>query len=138
MIFNLFRSNSRNRAPFSVLVRTKKKCNWLNPAYSWNKQLTRTPFPKKINTPSTTLRFIGFVAKISVLNPKLPANGQWNEETKDSVPFFIWSPLLDRLKKKELCSFFFVSLHPFFDFFYLFIFIYYYLIFNFDFFCFFF
>jgi hypothetical protein len=32
-----------------------------------------TPFPKKINTPKTTLRFIRFVAKISVLNPKLPA-----------------------------------------------------------------
>ncbi|KAK8516948.1 hypothetical protein V6N12_032148 [Hibiscus sabdariffa] len=40
-----------------------------------NKSLN-TPFPKKINTPRTTLRFIGFVAKISVLTPKLPADGQ--------------------------------------------------------------
>ena len=101
MIWNWFRSNSRNHAPFSLwsLVITKKKCSWLGPAYSWNKQLAHTPFPKKINTPSTTLRFIGFVAKISVLNPKLPANGQWTKETKESVKFFIWSPLLDRLKK---------------------------------------
>ncbi|CAN1862248.1 hypothetical protein LINPERHAP1_LOCUS43910, partial [Linum perenne] len=53
-----------------------------------NKSLN-TPFPKKINTPKTTLRFIRFVAKISVLNLKLPANDQWPKETKDSVPFFI-------------------------------------------------
>ena len=75
-----------------------KKCSWSYPAYSWNKQLAHTPFPKKINTPSTTLRFIGFVAKISVLNPKPPADGQWPKETKESVTFFIWSPLIDRLK----------------------------------------
>lgn len=113
MIWNLFISNSRNDAPFSVLVITKKKCSWLDPAYSWNKQLAHTPFPKKINTPSTTLRFIGFVAKISVLNPKLPANGQWTKETKESVTFFIWSPLFDRLKKKKKNGvLFFVSLHP--------------------------
>jgi hypothetical protein len=31
---------------------------------------------RRINTPRTTLRFIGFVAKISVLNPKLPADDQ--------------------------------------------------------------
>lgn len=101
------------------LVIMKKKYSWLNPAYSWNKQLAHTPFPKRITTPSTTLRFIGFVAKISVLNPKLPANDQRTEETKESVIFFILSPLLDRLKnplldrlkKKELCSF--VSLYLF-------------------------
>lgn len=79
----------------------RKKCSWLDPAYSWNKQLAHTPFPKKINTPSTTLRFIRFVAKISVLNPKLLADGQWPKETKESVKFFIQSPLIliDRLKK---------------------------------------
>ena len=54
----------------------KTKCNRLDPAYSWNTQLAHTPFPKKINTPTTTLRFIRFVAKISVFNPKLPADGQ--------------------------------------------------------------
>ena len=36
---------------------------------------THDVLPKKINTPKTTLRFIGFVAKISVLNPKTP--GGW-------------------------------------------------------------
>lgn len=68
----------------------------MDPTYSWNIQLAHTPFPKKINTPSTTLRFIGFVAKISVLNPKLPADGQCPKETKESVTFFICSPLIDR------------------------------------------
>ena len=72
----------------------------MDPAYSWNKQLAHTPFPKKIKTPSTTLRFIRFVAKISVLNPKLPADGQWPKETKESVTFFIWSPRIDRLKNR--------------------------------------
>ena len=96
---NLFRSNSRDRAPLFTSY-PKKGCSWLNPVYSWNKQLAHTPFPKKINTPITTLRFIGFVAKISVLNPKLPADGQWPGETKESVTFFIWSPLIDRLKNR--------------------------------------
>ena len=92
----------------------EKKCSWLGPAYSWNKQLAHTPFPKKINTPSTTLRFIRFVAKISVLNPKLPADGQWPKETKESITFFICSPLLwIGLTKNRVL---FVSLHsPFFD-----------------------
>lgn len=48
----------------------------MNPTFSRNKQLAHTPFPEKTNTPITTIRFIRFVAKISVLNPKLPANGQ--------------------------------------------------------------
>ena len=39
--------------------------------------------------PSTTLRFIGFVAKISVLNPKLPADDHKPKERKESVRFFI-------------------------------------------------
>lgn len=80
--FFIFRSNSQDCAPLfpSFLFERRKKrrkwCSWLDPAYSWNKQLAHTPFPKNINTPSTTLRFIGFVAKISVLTPKLPADGQ--------------------------------------------------------------
>lgn len=86
----------------------EKRCSWLGPAYSWNKQLAHTPFPKKINTPSTTLRFIGFVAKISVLNPKLPAAGQWPKKTKESVTFFIQSPLIDKINKNRIE--FFVSL----------------------------
>lgn len=91
----------------------EKKCSWFGPANSWNKQLAHTPFPKKINTPRTTLRFIGFVAKISVLNPKLPADGQWPKETKESVTFFIQSPLIDKIKKSNRVRFFFVSLHVF-------------------------
>lgn len=84
----------------------EKKCSWFGPANSWNKQLAHTPFPKKINTPRTTLRFIGFVAKISVLNPKLPADGQWPKETKESVTFFIQSPLIDKIKKSNRVRFF--------------------------------
>lgn len=98
---NLFWSNSRNHVPlffFYFLVITKKGYSWLDPAYSWNKQLAHTPFPKKINTPSTTLRFIRFVDKISVLNPKPPADGPWPKERKESVPFFIGSPFIDRLQ----------------------------------------
>ena len=86
---------------FLVINYKGKRSSWLDPAYSWNKQLTHTPFPKKINTPITTLRFIGFVAKISVLNPKLPADGQWPKERKESVTFFIGSPLIDRLKNRS-------------------------------------
>lgn len=101
MIWNWFRRNSRNYALFFRSNYNEKKYSWVDPAYSWNKQLAHTPFPKKITTPSTTLRFIGFVAKISVLNPKLPANDQRTEEAKESVIFFILSPLLDRLKKRN-------------------------------------
>lgn len=91
--------------------------SWLDTAYSWNKQPTHTPFPKKINTPITTLRFIGFVAKISVLTPKLPADGQWPKETKESVTFFIWSPLIYlyyRLRLKNRTELFFYYLFFFF------------------------
>ena len=91
----------------SFLIRKEKKYSWLDPAYSWNKQPAHTPFPKKINTPSTTLRFIGFVAKISVLNPKLPAYGQWPKKMKESVTIFIGSPLIDRFKNRT--EFFFFS-----------------------------
>ena len=108
---NLFRSNSWDHAPFFTSY-TEKGRNWLNPVYSWNKQLAHTPFPKKSNTPITTLRFIRFVAKISVLNPKLPADGQWPGETKESVTFFIWSPLIDR-RLKNRTSFFVVLLDLF-------------------------
>lgn len=108
---NLFRSNSWDHAPFFTSY-TEKGRNWLNPVYSWNKQLAHTPFPKKSNTPITTLRFIGFVAKISVLNPKLPADGQWPGETKESVTFFIWSPLIDK-RLKNRTSFFVVLLDLF-------------------------
>ena len=108
---NLFRSNSWDHAPFFTSY-TAKGRNWLNPVYSWNKQLAHTPFPKKSNTPITTLRFIRFVAKISVLNPKLPADGQWPGETKESVTFFIWSPLIDR-RLKNRTSFFVVLLDLF-------------------------
>lgn len=82
--FHLFRSNSSRSYIFLsyflsyfllINKRTERKYRRLDPTYSWNKQLAHTPFPKKINTPSTILRFIGFVAKISVLNAKLPANG---------------------------------------------------------------
>ncbi|KAJ0440389.1 hypothetical protein HanOQP8_Chr00c599g0843161 [Helianthus annuus] len=61
---------SRNSSEFLIVF--KILCFRLS-----NKSLN-TPFPKKIKTPSTTLRFIRFVAKISVLNPKLPADGQCN------------------------------------------------------------
>lgn len=54
-----------------------------------------------MTTPITTLRFIGFVAKISVLNPKPPADGQWPKETKESVTFIIYSPLIDRTNKEQ-------------------------------------
>ena len=84
---------------FRFNYKDKKRYSWLNPTYFWNKQPAHTPFPKKINTPRTTLRFIRFVAKISVLNPKLPADGQWPKKTKESVTFFIWSPLINKLKK---------------------------------------
>jgi hypothetical protein len=58
-IQNLFRNESWN-----VMVSKDD--------FSWNKQLTLISFQKKkINTPRTTLRFIEFVAKISVLNSKL-------------------------------------------------------------------
>lgn len=97
-IYYWFRSHSWNHAPCALIIK-KKRYSWLNPTYSWNKQPAHTPFPKKINTPSTTLRFIRFVAKISVLNPKLPADGQWPKKTKESVTFFIWSPLIDKRKK---------------------------------------
>lgn len=103
----------------------EKKRSWFGPANSWNKQLAHTPFPKKINTPRTTLRFIGFVAKISVLNPKLPADGQWPKETKESVTFFIQSPLIDKIKKSNRVRFFFCItsrfFYLFFNFFFFFI-----------------
>lgn len=102
----------RDRAPFFPIYnfpiqkkKKKGKCSRLDPAYSWNTQLAHTPFPKKINTPSTTLRFIRFVAKISVLNPKLPADGQWPKETKESVTSFICFSLIDRTNKMEQSSF---------------------------------
>jgi hypothetical protein len=80
----------------------------MNPTFSRNKQLAHTPFPKKINIPITTIRFIRFVAKISVLNPKVPANDQWPKKTKESVTFFICSPLIDRANKEKVL---FLSLH---------------------------
>lgn len=102
----------------------EKKCSWFSPANSWNKQLAHTPFPKKINTPRTTLRFIGFVAKISVLNPKLPADGQWPKETKESVTFFIQSPLIDKIKKSNRVRFFCITSRFFYLFFISFLFLY--------------
>lgn len=99
--------------PIYPILELEKKYSWLAPTYSWNIQLAHTPFPKKINTPSTTLRFIRFVAKISVLNPKLPADGQWPKERKESVTFFICSPLIDRTNKEQ-SSFCITSLIPFF------------------------
>lgn len=95
-----------DRAPFLIYPKTKilkniLKCSRIDPIYSWNRQLAHTPFPKKINTPTTTVRFIRFVAKISVLSPKLPANGQWAKKTKEWVTFFICSPLIDRTNKEE-------------------------------------
>lgn len=48
----------------SFLSSYNKKINYnrVNPIYYRNKQLTHTLFPKTINTPETTLEFIGFVA----------------------------------------------------------------------------
>lgn len=115
LTYNFLRSNSWDHAPlFPSYNYNGKGYSWMDPAYSWNKQLTHTPFPKKINTPITTLRFIGFVAKISVLNPKLPAKGQWPKERKESVTFFIKSPLIliNRLKNRP--EFFFYHFAPLF------------------------
>jgi len=80
----------------------------MNPTFYRNKQLAHTPFPKKTNTPITTIRFIRFVAKISVLNPKLPANGLWSKKTKESVTFFIFFLLYIGLTNKKVL---FLSLH---------------------------
>lgn len=85
---NLYRSNSRDHAPLFPTYNGKGYSWLVQPILEINNSHT-LPFQKKINTPSTTLRFIGFVAKISVLNPKLPADGQWPKETKESVTFFI-------------------------------------------------
>lgn len=83
-------SNSKSKKEHEH-IRSKRKCSWLDPTYSWNTQLAHTPFPKEINTPSTTLRFIGFVAKISVFNPKLLANDQFPKKTKESFTFVMCS-----------------------------------------------
>lgn len=120
LTYNFLRSNSWDHAPlFPSYSYNGKGYSWMDPAYSWNKQLTHTPFPKKINTPITTLRFIGFVAKISVLNPKLPAKGQWPKERKESVTFFIKSPLI---LINRLTEFFFYHFDPLFFLFILFLF----------------
>ena len=81
----------------------------MDPTYSWNTKLAHTPFPKKINTPSTTLRFIGFVAKISVLNPQLPADGQCPKAPgghNSQGPNRLLRSPLDRTKKEQsvFCS----------------------------------
>lgn len=52
------------------------KYNWINLAYSLNKEPAHNPFPENLNTPRAILRFIGFVTEISVLTPKLPVDGQ--------------------------------------------------------------
>ena len=90
----------------------KRKYNRIDPTFSWNRQLAHTPFPKRTNTLITTIRFIRFVAKISVFNPKLPANGQRPKKTKESVTFFICSPFIDRTNK-ESSSFSITWLAPF-------------------------
>lgn len=105
---NLFRSNSSRSCTFFLFIqkilKNILKCSRIDPIYSWNRQLAHTPFPKKINTPTTTVRFIRFVAKISVLSPKLPADGQWAKKTKEWVTFFICSPLIDRTNKEQSFS----------------------------------
>ena len=93
--------------PFLIypkIIKNILKCSRIDPIYSWNRQLAHTPFPKKIKTPTTTVRFIRFVAKISVLSPKLPADGQWAKKTKEWVTFFICSPLIDRTNKEQSFS----------------------------------
>ena len=93
--------------PFLIypkIIKNILKCSRIDPIYSWNRQLAHTPFPKKIKTPTTTVRFIRFVAKISVLSPKLPADGQWAKKTKEWVTFFICSPLMDRTNKEQSFS----------------------------------
>jgi hypothetical protein len=105
---NLFRSNSSRSCTLFLFIRKILKniikCSRIDPIYSWNRQLAHTPFPKKIKTPTTTVRFIRFVAKISVLSPKLPADGQWAKKTKEWVTFFICSPLIDRTNKEQSFS----------------------------------
>ena len=59
---------------FLVIKKEKKKCNSSSPTYSL----------KKINTPNTTLKFIEFITKISVLNSKPPTDGQWSKEAEEN------------------------------------------------------